>query len=153
MGQSRVHRTQSGNEIRICVINQRTYIKRLHKQSISDFFSLRLLRAQLAWTANSRPDICCAVATSDQVNDEVFNCDRTARIKQTNLGLYHLEKYADLFILYPKLKKELLDLRDILDASLATNYDKNSKLKYFIFIADKNEKFHPIHWKLYKSKG
>ncbi len=134
-------------------VHQKRYIQKItelsHDATYADF---RSLRAKLAWTNNSRPDISCSVALLTQVTEDVFNTDRSTYVKKINAIVKHLKTNPDVTLKYPKLDKESLQLTVYSDASFATNKDLSSQLGYFIFISDKNNLCQPIYWTSYKAK-
>ena len=68
-------------------VHQKKYINKIreldYKSTYEDF---RSLRAKLAWTNNSRPDIACAVALLTQVTKEVLDTDKNLLRKLTLLS-------------------------------------------------------------------
>lgn len=132
--------------------SKKVYWKALKASGHSDVSSFRSVGAQLAWAENSSLEVSCAVAIICQGTDKIINCDHTAKRKQINFVLSHLKNYSDIKLPNPKLDKNSHVFKIYVDASFATKYDKYFQHRYIIFIIDKSEECHSLHWISYTSK-
>jgi hypothetical protein len=134
------------------VMNQRSYVNKLmflnKKANFSDY---RSMRAKLAWTTHTRPDVCCAVAQAAQVTVEVFDKEPEKYCADLNKVLKHL-KSCEVYLRFPKLDVETLRLQVYSDASYANNRDLSSQLGYIVFLAEAKNNCQPLLFSSHKSR-
>ena len=134
-------------------IHQERYIKTIDpllKKVI--FAQYSSLRAKIMWLLQTRPDIACTVARSTQVTEKRLNLDPSTHRKLLNPVVSHIRKTSEQRLLYPKFVKDSLRLRTYSYAAYTNNYDGTSQLGYIVFLAEKENKCHPLYWSSYKSK-
>ena len=96
------------------------------------------------WLLQTRPDMGCAVAQSTQVKETSFNLDPTTHRKLLNSVVRHIRRTSEQRLLYTKLDKESLRLQTYSESSYSINHDGTSQLGYVIFLADNDDKCHPL---------
>ena len=134
-------------------IYQESYIKTIDPLlKDATFAQYSSLPAKLIWLLPTRPDILCAVAQSTQVTETRFNLDPPTDRRLLNSVVRHIRKPSGQKLHYPKLDKDSIRLQTYSDASYSNNYDGTSQLEYIIFLADKDDKCHPLYWSSHKSK-
>jgi Reverse transcriptase (RNA-dependent DNA polymerase) len=115
-------------------LSQTGYIARLTAVSLTSTFNdMCTLRAKLAWTSHTRPDVSFAVSQLAQTTIHTF--DRSTLVLANKIIKY-LKSNLDIFLRYPKLDKSTLRLLAYSDASLHNNSDLSSQLGYVILLSD-----------------
>jgi hypothetical protein len=118
--------------------HQQRYISTLDTLRDSNTFQrYRSLRAKLSLSANTRPDISCAIAQAAQVTDSIYANESLTYIKGLNTSVEHLRKTASFTVKYPKLDINSFTLKVYTDASYANNFDGLSQLGYIIIFERK----------------
>lgn len=131
-------------------MHQLTYIQKLTTlHPTADFKSFRTLRHQLAWTANSRPDILAGVNILSQVTETQF---KESHITKINSLVNHLHNTARMKLRYVTLDPKSLQLIVFCDGSFASNEDLSSQCGYIVLMADEQGKANLLHCASAKTK-
>lgn len=133
----------AGNTISM---DQHTHIERLQTINQNDPSpeKFRSVRGQLLFIAqSSRPDVAYSVAQLCQVP---YKEVQEKHIRILNETVEHLKNTSKLALQYPILDKQNLSLYVFVDAGYNTNADGTSQLGFIIFIVDRFNKCHFIHW-------
>lgn len=117
-------------------ISQPKQISRLKSLPLnSTFESYRSARASLAWLAQTRPDVCCAISVAARVTLDKFSPDA---IRAHNSTVNYLQRTRDIELVFPKLEEESLRIAVYVDAGYQDSDSGYSQIGYVIFLADKS---------------
>ena len=94
------------------------------------------MRAKLAWVANTRPVIACAISMASTVTDKTFG---PGSVKELNRITRHLNSTPDLTLKFPQLDQDSLRLTVYCDASFNKHSDHTSQLMYIILLSDSTD--------------
>ena len=133
------------------VMDQNFYLKKLECiKPTCNFNEFRSMRMNLAWLANTRPDLLFEISQLVQVNTERFSVDAAAQVKRLNAAIrYAHNNVAHLPL--PKLNLRSIGIVGYSDAAFANNYDMTSQLCRIVLLMDDENCCIPISFKSYKS--
>jgi Reverse transcriptase (RNA-dependent DNA polymerase) len=131
-------------------LTQSGYIKRLSKLKLcAKFEDYRSARAKIAWLVQTRPDICCAVATAAQVTDKTFT---VPCIRSLNKLVHRLQQTDTIGLQFPTLDQESLTIVCYTDSSFANNVDGSTQLGFIVALTDRTRKCCLISYRSYKAR-
>jgi uncharacterized protein YjgD (DUF1641 family) len=103
----------------------------------------------VARICHTRPDICCGISLAAQVTTSSFNA---SAFKQLNLIIQYLQASKNIYLRYPKLDIESLQVVVYSDSSFANRLDKSSQLGFVVLLADASGKCAILQLKSHKSR-
>ena len=139
--------SQDDTEKTLC---QEEYIKCITILKDSESFdTFHSMRDKLAWVANTRPDISCAISMASTVRNDTFG---PASIKELNRISLRLKYTSDLSLKFPQLDLDSLRLTVSCDASFNNNEDHTSQLSHIILLSDASESCSVLQFSSHKSR-
>ena len=142
----------SPNDDNSFTIDQNFYLPKLEELGHSiEFSTFRSMRMNVAWLANTRPDMQFEISQLTQITQKMFDSNAKAYVKQIN----SLVRYAHnnvAHIQFPSLVRDTLRIVGFSDAAYANNYDLTSQLGRIILLSDVSNAVIPISFKSYKSR-
>ena len=133
-------------------IHQKSYINKIKMPEEFTFKTFLSIRSKLAWIAQTRPDVACSVALLAQITEEAFEKDPSTAYRIVKGTLKKLQEDSNLYLRFPKLDRDSLQLYVYTDASYYSNKYGSSQLGYIIFLVDKHKTCQPLYWSSHKSK-
>jgi hypothetical protein len=108
------------------------YIERLILLELdSSFAEFRAQRARVAWICHARPDNCCGISLAAKVTTSIFS---VTTVKLLNIINQYLQASKKVYLRYPNLDIESLQVVPYYDSSFFNRFGKSSQLVFVVFV-------------------
>lgn len=111
------------------------------------------MRANNAWSRNSRPDIYGRLLLFAQVSEEKL-CKASTKFRDDIFDICRsVQMYTEVFPSFTNLENNRLHLQSYCDALCFTNSDKYSQLGCIISSINGNDHCQALYWISYRARG